>query len=212
MGQPASAPVPGNLPLSKRFDHFHFSPVPENSMIAELNGLSSNAVVRTYVWGLDLSGSLRGAGGVGGLLTVSNGTATYAPAYDGNGNVVSLIKAADGSDAADFEYDPFGNVLKSTGVAANAQPFGFSTKYQDTETGLLNFGHRFYAPGPGRFLNHDPSGEFGGINLYGFVNNAPISLIDTDGRSIQDIWQKTESLAADGWLRTKGAADDAGFF
>jgi hypothetical protein len=48
------------------------------NMIAELDALNSNAVARTYVWGSDLSGSMQGAGGVGGLLSftdaVSGGT------------------------------------------------------------------------------------------------------------------------------------------
>ena len=56
-----------------------------HNLIAELNG-SNNTVLSTYMWGLDLSGTMWGAGGVGGLLMIKDGTKTYFPAYDGNGN------------------------------------------------------------------------------------------------------------------------------
>ncbi len=36
----------------------------------------------------------------------------------------------------------------------------------------------------GRWINRDPLGERGGLNLYGFVGNNPVSLIDSDGREI----------------------------
>jgi len=152
------------------------------NLIAEFNGLASNAVVRTYVWGTDLSGSLQGAGGVGGLLAVNTASATYFPTFDGNGNVTGLVNAADGSLAAEFEFDPFGNVIKAVGAAANAQPFGFSTKYTDTETNLVYYGMRWYSPNVGRFFSRDPIGELGGSNIYGFVGNDPISWYDYLGR------------------------------
>jgi len=171
------------------------------NLIAELNGVASNAPIRTYTWGLDLSGSAQGAGGVGGLLAVNSGSTTYAPAYDGNGNIISLINAADGSDAADFEYDPFGNVLKSFGLAANAQPFGFSTKYQDAETGLLYYGQRYYNPGSGRWLSRDPIEEEGGINLYVFTNNDSINQIDFIGNKICSNWRIDYKLIEAGFDR-----------
>lgn len=151
------------------------------NLLADLNGQSSNAVVCSYVWGLDLSGSLQGAGGVGGLLLTTKAGSTYATGYDGNGNVQTLINLADGSTSADFEYDPFGNTLKATGTAANACPFGFSTKYTDSETGLLYYGYRFYSPSTGRWLSRDPIEENGGENLYGFCANNALSLIDRNG-------------------------------
>jgi len=69
-----------------------------------------------YTWGVDLSGSLQGAGGVGRLLAVTttdtnSGTSTnYYPVYDANGNVTAHLDAG-GSTVAAFEYDAFGNTL-----------------------------------------------------------------------------------------------------
>jgi hypothetical protein len=48
-----------------------------------VQGCSNNVVSRSYVWGLDLSGSIQGAGGVGGLLAVMIRTNTHLPFYDG---------------------------------------------------------------------------------------------------------------------------------
>jgi RHS repeat-associated protein len=155
------------------------------NLLAELNGLSGNAVVRTYVWGLDLSGSAQGAGGVGGLLAVSASGSTYATAYDGNGNLVSLINAVDGSDAADFEYDPFGGLIRATG-AVIACPFQFSTKYTDAEAGLVYYGLRYYNPTTGRWLSRDPIEEQGGANLYGTIGNDLIDRWDILGLEAGD--------------------------
>ncbi|MDT9293261.1 MAG: hypothetical protein P5698_25660, partial [Limnospira sp. PMC 1295.21] len=58
------------------------------NLIAEIK--NDHTPVRTYTWGLDLSGSMQGAGGVGGLLSVKihDGNHTVLPYYDGNGNVM----------------------------------------------------------------------------------------------------------------------------
>jgi len=150
------------------------------NLLAEFDALATNAVVRTYVWGLDLSGSLQGAGGVGGLLWLNAGTATHATGYDGNGNVIALVDLANGSTSATYDYGPFGETLKADGPAAALNPYRFSTKFTD-ETGLLYYGFRYYNPSTGRWLSKDPLGERGGLNLYGFVQNAPTRYVDKLG-------------------------------
>jgi len=149
--------------------------------IAELNG--TNAVIQTYVWGSDLSGSMQGAGGVGGLLAVDAGTnGVHFVAMNGNGDVSALVSAADGSVTGEYEYGPFGETIKATGTMAAANPFRFSTKYQDRESGIINYEYRGYDPIKGRFLSRDPAGEEdGGANLYAFVSNDGINKIDPVG-------------------------------
>jgi RHS repeat-associated protein len=66
---------------------------------------------------------------------------------------------------------------------AKANPFRFSTKYQDDETDLLYYGYRYYNASTGRWLARDPAEEEGGKNLYGFVSNDPLDWLDTDGRA-----------------------------
>ena len=153
------------------------------NVIAELNANSGNAKIRTYMWGIDLSGSEQGAGGVGGLLKIkdyTSGTKHYFVAYDGNGNVMGLVDAADGSVDAVYEYGPFGEPLRATGSAA-ANPIRFSSKYADSTSGLLYYGYRYYNPQTGRWLNRDPIGEEGNSNVYGFVNNNSLSQVDLLG-------------------------------
>jgi RHS repeat-associated protein len=95
----------------------------------------------------------------------------------------------DGGDARDcvcHEYGPFGEVIRASGPMAIANPFRFSTKYQDDESDLLYFGHRYYDASTGRWLNRDPIQELGGINLYGFVGKNPVNRVDPLGLSWYD--------------------------
>lgn len=64
---------------------------------------------------------------------------------------------------------------------AKANPFRFSTKYQDDETDLLYYGYRYYNATTGRWINRDPINERGGLNLYGFLNQNPLNSIDSLG-------------------------------
>jgi RHS repeat-associated protein len=151
------------------------------NLLAELD--ANNNVVRSYIWGLDLSVSEQGAGGVGGLLLFtdhSSPVTRHFVAFDGNGNVMALVNAVDGTVSAQYEYSPFGETLSATGSAAAANPFRFSTKYVDSESGFLYYGYRYYNPSTGRFLNMDPIID-PDSNLYSFSLNNAISFIDILG-------------------------------
>jgi RHS repeat-associated protein len=151
-------------------------------LLALLDG--ENHPVVTLMRGLDLSGTMQGAGGVGGPLAVSlRDRGTHFVCYDGNGNVVALVNAADGSEGGRYEYGPFGEPLRVTGPVAKANPLRFSTHYADDETGQVKYLFRDYDPDRGRWPNRDPIAERGGLNLYGFVRNNPANLIDSDGRA-----------------------------
>jgi RHS repeat-associated protein len=136
-----------------------------------------DAVVRKYTWGLDLAGlngqvnSLESAGGIGGLLAAydTRGTpVTYDDlddvvfAYDANGNVTNVFRwsalSAQAATIAHYEYDPYGNVINdlSGQVYAAENPWRFSTKQFDPETGLGNWGYRYYSPTLGRWMSRDP--------------------------------------------------------
>jgi len=131
-----------------------------------------------YLWGLDLSGTEQGAGGVGGLLAVTDevaGSTSYVLS-DGNGNVTGYVDASSGSLVYSCEYSPFGKVLVETGTSVS--DYGFSTKPLDAETGLNYYNYRYYSADLGRWLNRDPIAEKGGLNLYGFVGNGPVGGID----------------------------------
>ncbi|WP_124330899.1 RHS repeat domain-containing protein [Desulfonema ishimotonii] len=140
-----------------------------------------------YVWGPDLSQSMQGAGGIGGLVCRVSGTAVRHYTYDANGNVGQLVDEA-GAIVAHYEYDPFGNEIRAEGDDAQNNPFRSSTKYLDAETGLYYYGFRYYHTELGRWISRDPMGEQGGYNLYGFVSNNPVFLYDAWG-----LWPKPPS-------------------
>jgi RHS repeat-associated protein len=154
--------------------------------IVELNA-TNNTLVRSYVWGLDLSRTMNGAGGVGGLLWVTLHTAsgsasgTHFVCYDGNGNIVALVSAATGDVTARYEYGPFGEPIRVSGPAATLNPFRFSTKRTEPAADLVLYEYRAYSPSTGRWLNRDPIEESGGRNLYGFVGNNPLTRFDALG-------------------------------
>lgn len=155
------------------------------NVVLELDATDSNAVEKTRIWGLDLSRSLQGAGGVGGLVAVIDKTGTspasYYATYDANGNVSEYLDAA-GTVAAHYEYSPFGRTTVAGGNKADDFVFRFSTKYLDDDTGLYYYGHRYYNSELGRWINRDPIGEKGGPNLFGFVTNSPPVRWDLLGR------------------------------
>ena len=151
------------------------------NLIAELDGNSN--LIQSYLWGMDLSGTVQGAGGVGGLVAVkpANGIASFA-VMDGNGNVAGLVIGSMGPSVnGAYEYGPFGEPIRVTGTMGKANPFRWSTKFTDDETDLVYYGARYYNPSTGRWLNRDPIEERGGRNLYGFVKNNPINSIDPFG-------------------------------
>ncbi|MBI2442158.1 MAG: hypothetical protein HYV35_12405 [Lentisphaerae bacterium] len=234
-------------------------------------------IVDEYVWGLDLSGSLGGAGGIGGLLSrvrteyryfddqglllichrppgnpenkhtlrinesawpahqahgdtlgacdgssVSNSAFLYT--YDGNGNVSELIQASGvglpaSVLAAHYEYSPFGEIIVAIGPEAGDNPYRFSTKYFDSESGLYYYGYRYYSPSLGRWLSRDPIGEqkfydiyTRGMNwrdktklyneslkpAYLFVKNAALNNIDALGIDVRNNCHDTIQVLING--------------
>lgn len=121
-----------------------------------------------YLWGLDLSGTFQGAGGVGGLLKEGS----FYPLYDANGNIMQEIDSAGDTDS-EVGYDPFGNVFGTL-----SGDFGFSTKPIDVATGYIYYGFRSYHPDAGSWLSRDIIGESGGFNLYSIAENDIINHLD----------------------------------
>ncbi len=147
------------------------------AMIAESTASSTNS----YVYGLDLSGTAQGAGTIGGLLSLttqqpSNSTTAFY-CYDANGNVTDLF-GTNGQFLAQYQFDPYGNTISKTGALADVNPFRFSTKYLDAETGLYYYGYRYYVPEIGRWASRDPIGEKFDINIIAFCINNPIDVCD----------------------------------
>ena len=193
-----------NWPVTKdrRFLYDGWNMIAELEAASTVTGTNEPVLYRSYTWGNDLSGTAQGAGGVGGLIEIieydvrqgtvvqsGNSRVRYLPCFDLNGNVLAYVSANTGQLANEFDYDAFGRELSadtlipSSPNAADMEPlpFRFSTQYQDEETGLLYYGYRYYNPELGRWLNRDPIGEQGGVNLYGMVGNDPVNRYDVLG-------------------------------
>ncbi|MFC4992846.1 RHS repeat domain-containing protein [Rubritalea tangerina] len=166
----------------------------------------------SYTWGTDLSGRMQDAGGVGGLLAVNDGSATYYPTYDGNGNVSEYVDAT-GASVAHYEYDAFGQVTAS-GTMKDDFTHQFSTKQLDSESGLHYYGYRFYDSVNGRWLGRDAIQEEGGYNLYAFVDNDVFNEYDIIGlctpghkrldSAVIDVISKEEQDSIDDLLKKIG--------
>ena len=153
------------------------------NLIQELTHTQTHTLTNLYTWGLDMSGSFQGAGGVGGLLAVVQDGETYSPAFDGNGNITEYV-STDGTVAAHYEYTPFGETIVRTGQIADTFAFRFSTHNLERETGHYYCKRRYYNHKTGRWLSRDASGESAGLNLYSYVNGSPVNLVDPDGLRI----------------------------
>ena len=145
--------------------------------IANTNGTSDSI---EYVWGLDLSGTMQGAGGVGGLLFEKHNGVIYIPCYDANGNIIAYVDT-NGTVRANYDFDAFGNTIAQSGDMADVFRFRFSTKYFDNDTGLYYYGYRYYSPMLQRWINRDPIEEIGGVNLFEYDHNNAIMYIDALG-------------------------------
>ena len=133
------------------------------NLILETTDDGNAQTTKYFVWGLDLSQSLQGAGGIGGLIASVDGADTRHFCHDGNGNVGQLVNSSDGSIAAQYEYDPYGNTILASGDYTDSNTFRFSTKFFDIETELYYYGYRYYSSDIGRWLRKDMDSVLVGI-------------------------------------------------
>jgi RHS repeat-associated protein len=105
---------------------------------------------------------------------------TYRVISDHLGSPRLVVNVADGTVAQRMEYDEFGDVLVDTNPGF--QPFGFAGGLYDADTHLVRFGARDYDAETGRWTAKDAICFAGGNpNLYGYVLNDPVNLIDPLG-------------------------------
>jgi RHS repeat-associated protein len=164
---------------------------------------TSNVVTRAYVWGLDVGG------GIGGLLELKNQSGScYSYLYDGKCNVSAVIDSTQ-AVAATYTYDPYGKRMGITGTLD--QPYQFSTKPYLPTLGVNYSGQRFYSPYLGRWINRDPIGEAGGMNMYAAMSNNPVNNVDPlgldDGADFEVIIYPGDDSGGGG-----GYSDDGGWY
>jgi RHS repeat-associated protein len=150
------------------------------NLLAIINPQSS--IFQSFMWGKDLSGTTTNAGGVGGLLMATISGTNYFAGYGGSGNITALINTVDKSTGARYEYSPYGELIRATGLCAHQNPFRFSTKFWDDETGLIYYNYRYYNPIIGKWIGRDRLKDKPILHLYLFCHNNPLNRFDTDGR------------------------------
>src|ERR1043166_3235329 len=121
---------------------------------------------------LDLQGTSDSAG-ITAVNEISNGTQFCV--WDGNHSIAALVTASDGHISGRYSYDPFGKLNRVTGQAANDSFIRFSSQFQDTLRGSVKYLYRDAQDTFGRWLSRDPIAENGGLNVYSFAANSPIS-------------------------------------
>jgi RHS repeat-associated protein len=85
-----------------------------------------------------------------------------------------------GTTAKSYSYDAYGNILESPGTLE--QPYTYTGREFDSESGLSYYRARYYDPTTGRFLQKDPIGFAGGdLNLYPYVRGNPANAYDPHG-------------------------------
>ena len=135
--------------------------------LAEID--SAGTIVRRYVW----AGPL--------LLAVveSNGLVRYAHS-DGQGSVLALTDG-NGTVTDQFAYGPYGEPWARTGT--NELPFRWlgGSGVVHAGDGLYLTYHRLYDSSLKRFLQSDPKGIAGGLNLYAYGNLSPLVYVDPLG-------------------------------
>jgi len=137
-----------------------------DNLIEETN--SSGTAVARYSQGLNIDEP---------LAMLRSSTTSYYDA-DGLGSITSLSSSA-GSLAQTYGYDSFGKQTSSSGSLTN--PFQYTARESDPETGLYYYRARYYDPSVGRFVSEDPARFRAGPNFFEYVLNDPVENTDPVG-------------------------------
>ena len=103
----------------------------------------------------------------------------YYYLYDALDSVTELIDENE-NVVNRYRYTPFGESLyKEEGVF---NPYQYTGRRYDEETGQYYYRARMYSPVQGRFLSQDPMGMIDGPNMYAYARNDPVLFRDPTGR------------------------------
>ncbi len=131
----------------------------------------SQAQTFTYLMGHQLLGFEKSDGSM--FYFLSDALSTVRDVVDSDGGIV-----------ASYEFSEYGQRISSSESGASSEKTfvgGLSVQDEVADTGLMLMGHRFYEPEVGRFLNRDPIGFRGGLNLFEYAGSRPISRVDHTG-------------------------------
>jgi RHS repeat-associated protein len=147
---------------------------------------------------------------VGSAVAVEIGQTVYVPVHDFRGNVVCLVDKLTGTVAESYRYDAYGNVRIydsnhseiGNHQSAISNPWLFSGKELDSESGFYYFTRRYYDPSTGRFATTDPLGITDGINMYGYVGANPMMFVDPTGLLAKGVARSPITASAFLWYNS----------
>ena len=130
-----------------------------------LSSTTASTIAGTTLWTIaDHLGSIRD-------VVDNNGVVRQHVVYDSFGRRVNEV-----------DRNAAGAVIASNSTEAIDELFGYTGRDFDAETGLQYNRARWFDPGTGRCMSHDPIGfEPGDANLYRYVGNRPTKHTDPTG-------------------------------
>lgn len=132
---------------------------------------------------------------IGSAIAMEFAGKVFIPIHDHRGSVCCLVDAENAAVIEKVQYSAFGE--EDAGNSKLINPWRFSSKRCDEESGLIYFGKRYYDPSAQQWTTQDPLRSIEGPNPYAFASNNPLSRIDPYGLfSFSNLWQSLYSRAA----------------
>jgi len=150
------------------------------------------------------------------MIDVADNNKAYYYHFDGLGSVVALSNS-NGDSCQSYEYSAYGQVAASDPNHPN--PYMFTGRRFDIETGLYYYRARYYNPHIGRFMQTDTVGYGAGMNWYAYCGNNPLGRVDPSGNYSMSVRIPTECITDNpdattayrdvtDWLYDVGFGDD----
>jgi RHS repeat-associated protein len=114
----------------------------------------------------------------------------YMP--DQLGSVRDVLDATTGNRVASYDFSPYGSVTQSS--VTNGTDYQYAGLFYHAPSGLNLATYRAMDGITGRFMNRDPLGEDGGVNLYAYVGGNPVNSIDPSGLGVVDCAKALQEL------------------
>lgn len=137
---------------------------------------------------------------IGAAVSLEIDGRIYAPIHDHRGSVAAIVDMETQTAVETYRYNAYGTeeIFDEEGNPQEnpLNPWRFSSKRVEPETGLVHFGKREYCPELCRWTSQDPLGCFDSVNRFAFAQSNPLQNIDLYGLfSISVLWESIHSAA-----------------